>query len=344
MEYKSGDWVRVTKGDFAGQVRRVKAEIAADEITGERRLLLDPADDGGCYLDAYARTVEPWLPRPGERVRRVSGRHVPPGWSEEFVVDYMGINMDNEPLVMRAGETFGYQIHDIAPVLTPTGLPVVEETKSEAKREEHAWRAGDLAEVTEEPGTGQRFVVTAYCPDNVDGEVLGWHDTGARAKWACSPVRPDAVGQRVRCANGREGVTRERDTSGTWLVDSERVSRWEPTETLVRIAPTAAESRTPPPGPAPAPPPSPLCGSPWHGHGCRCATGWLRAELEPERVEERWETRRHGRAVTSGRVGVDPMPPGAERYWTALGPTPSGYCAADHPTRDGAIAAWRAMQ
>ncbi len=87
------------------------------------------------------------------------------------------------------------------------------------------------------------------------------------------------------------------------------------------------------------------CGKPWHEQPCRCETGWLREEeLEP-RLKQVWCTR--SASTRSGYIEATPVDERLarlyERVWKADGHPgdPSRFATVLHPTREGAIAAWR---
>lgn len=195
-------------------------------------------------------------------------------------------------------------------------------------------------------------VVAAPRDMTAAGRVWARYD-GMSPSW-CTPddpslshQRPIEVGQRVRYTGADNFV-------GTVVArDALRFEvRWdraggcvaEP-DFLVRIAdkaePTKAADITVTTAPtdawaAPRWVP-PACGRPGHDPACLCSTGWVRQpEPEPE-VREAWAGpyRNHG----GHHLYMGPGP-GRERVFCVV--VGSGALCDPHPTREGAIALWRA--
>lgn len=168
------------------------------------------------------------------------------------------------------------------------------------------------------------------------------------------PARPTEVGQRVRFTDGHPGGekwcgTVERIATGySWTIARDPTDplakenpRWfARVENLIRIAdkaePSGAENKPIPAAPD-AWPNRPRCGRPGHDPACLCSTGWVRQpEPEPE-VREVW-----GFNFINGVCDWSfTYRPGAERV----------YCVSEahargpfHPTREGAIALWKARR
>lgn len=184
-----------------------------------------------------------------------------------------------------------------------------------------------------------------------------------------APRLPDAVGQRVRAHDGRKATIALMDCGRPYIEwdDLPGQTHGFIADALVRIADKAepgvvqrAVIGTPPPLRAKpdktfaerkaervaewlptnldAWPNRPQCGRPGHDPACRCDVGWVRQpEPEPDGVHEM----RTFRGVTLD-VGAPGIHPAAERVWRAFGVKGGRYIAVDHPTREGAVALWRA--
>lgn len=304
MTYKSGDWVRVARAaeshphvnytflvGSVWQVKRVEVESAWRGM-----LPAGPVLGLGQSNVFPAACVEPWRPRPGERVR----------WEDEEVaverVEEPGSSHTDPargPLVWarwRYGHGFVCVNDGLTPALTPTGLPVVEESPLGGC----AFKVGDRVKSTVQDA---RAVVTHTYPGKVS--VRWTVACGQPADFTGGPFSDDGFvldGALPSTTPAIPGAPKE-----------------EPAE-------TAKADR--------------LCGSPWHGPGCRCANGWVR-EAEPE-PDVSWTTRTHTHrdaAEVYAKTGWVPEDR-TETLWTAVGSGRVGY----GNTRDGAIQAWRAGQ
>lgn len=168
-----------------------------------------------------------------------------------------------------------------------------------------------------------------------------------------TPLRPDAPGQRVRAPDCTRGVTESTlDGRDCFVVAWNGWRSTWPADRLVRIADQA------PAAPVEAPPPEDVAAmdaaigalaaylGPTCQHcGSAIVAGLLRdtcprgcdltlraAEPEPSSITLVWTI-----AGASGFVAPSKPGPGYERVWCAQG----GGAYKMHPTKDGAIAAWR---
>ena len=119
MEYKAGQWVRVTANAAADYVGRVFRVVGAGDSYG-------PAlDFGGGYINhTCSSNVEPWTPRLGERVRVLPAyevRGADANAAGEFVV---GVVTPGGIGAAGTGRDTHRDISALAPVLNAEGFPL----------------------------------------------------------------------------------------------------------------------------------------------------------------------------------------------------------------------------